>query len=70
MQHEADNRKDGEIHKFCKEYVDKKHNIGTLQDLEVVDLCDTNNNNLAISNEKHDMLHHNSNEINITIYNE
>ena len=45
------------MNKFCKECADRNHNIGTTIDLEVSDLSDENNNNLAIVNERHDTLH-------------
>ena len=43
-QYEADNGIDGEMRKFCKECVVKKHNTGAVMCLEVADLSGANNN--------------------------
>ena len=69
-QHELDNGIDEEINKFCKECVDKKCGIETVVDLKVVDFSDAINNNAEISNERHDMLHNNSDEESTSITNE
>ena len=59
-QHEVYYGTDREIHKFYKERVEKKHNIGTAQDLEVVNLSDIDNKNAAIDDERRNMSHNNS----------
>ena len=50
--------------------MDKKHNIGTEIDLEVVDLSGTKNNDTEIANESHDILHDNFYEGKTNIANE
>ena len=52
------------MRKFCKEFVGKKHIVGTTMDLEVVDLSGANKNNAAITNEIYEMLYNNSDEVN------
>ena len=58
------------MRKFCAECVNKKQNTGTAADLEAEDLSDANNANAAITNERHDKLHDNSDEGIIAITNE
>ena len=50
------------MYTFCEECVGKKCNIGTTIDLEVVDFSDVDNKNVAIYNERHDLLHDTSDE--------
>ena len=57
------------MYEFCKACVDKKHNVGTVIDLEVADLQGTNNNNTIIANKRPDMLHKKSDEGSILISN-
>ena len=51
IKYEEENNTDEEIHKCCKECVDKKHNVRALMNIEEADSCDTNNKNAAIDNE-------------------
>ena len=64
------NRSWDRMHKFCEECVGKKCDIGTTIDLEVEELSDANNNNAEITNETHDVLYNDSDEVNIKIDNE
>ena len=55
------------MHIFFKECANKKHKIGTAQDLEVAYFSDANNSFTTIVNETHDALHNNSHEGNTSI---
>ena len=69
IQNEAEHGTDGEMHKCCKECVDKKCNIGTVIYLEVTGFSDVTTDNVAIANERHGMFHDNYNEGNTSITN-
>ena len=58
------------MHEFCKEYVEKKYDIGIVTYLEVVDFSGASSNSAAIANDRHGMFHDNSDELNVVICNE
>ena len=67
---EADNVIDGEACKLCKEHTKKKHGAGATAVLEAADFLGASNAKPSIENERHDILHDNSDEVNATIANE